>query len=160
MAERISGLDYKRMNARMRMERVSAGYESLDTFLQVMKGVTGYTVSRNTAYSFEGGVINKRTGDKVGKKPDLSYLVAFCLTLCADQRKGRYWGDLLVDILIDSMPDGFEKEKCELIRCRDCMWLGRESIVPGEYRCNRTERVTELDDYCSKAVRRDEHKGC
>ena len=43
MAERISGLDYKRMNARMRMERVSAGYESLDTFLQVMKGVTGYT---------------------------------------------------------------------------------------------------------------------
>ena len=104
-----SGLDYKRMNARMRMERVSAGYESLDTFLQVMKGVTGYTVSRNTAYSFEGGVINKRTGDKVGKKPDLSYLVAFCLTLCADQRKGRYWGDLLIDILIDSMPEGFEK---------------------------------------------------
>ena len=40
-------------------------------------------------------------------------------------------------------------------RCRDCKWLGRESIVPGEYRCNRTERVTGLDDYCSKAVRRD-----
>ena len=39
--------------------------------------------------------------------------------------------------------------------CRDCKWLGRESIVPGEYRCNRTERVTTLDDYCSKAVRRD-----
>ena len=157
MAERVSGLDYKRMNARMRMERVSAGYESLDTFLQVMKSATGYTVSRNTAYSFEGGVINKRTGDKVGKKPDLSYLVAFCLTLCADQRKGRYWGDLLVDILIDSMSEGFEKEKCELIRCRDCKCLGRESIVPGEYRCNRTERMTTLDDYCSKAVRRDEH---
>lgn len=50
--------------------------------------------------------------------------------------------------------------KCELIRCRDCKWLGRKSIIPGEYRCNRTERVTELDDYCSKAVRRDEHKGC
>lgn len=43
----------------------------------------------------------------------------------------------------------------ELIRCRHCRWLGRESIVPGEYRCNRTERVTGLDDYCSKAVRRD-----
>ena len=42
-----------------------------------------------------------------------------------------------------------------LCRCRDCRWLGRESIVPGEYRCNRTERVTGLDDYCSKAVRRD-----
>lgn len=43
-----------------------------------------------------------------------------------------------------------------ITRCRDCRWLGRESIVPGEYRCNRTERVTGLDDYCSKAVRRDE----
>ena len=52
MAERVSGLDYKRMNARMRMERVSAGYESLDTFLQVMTSASGYTVSRNTAYSF------------------------------------------------------------------------------------------------------------
>ena len=40
-------------------------------------------------------------------------------------------------------------------RCRDCKWLGRESIVPGEYRCNRTERVTGLKDFCSKAVRRD-----
>ena len=40
-------------------------------------------------------------------------------------------------------------------RCRDCKRLGRESIVPGEYRCNRTERVTGMDDYCSKAVRRD-----
>ena len=42
-----------------------------------------------------------------------------------------------------------------ITRCRDCRWLGRESIVPGEYRCERTERVTTLDDYCSKAVRRD-----
>lgn len=45
--------------------------------------------------------------------------------------------------------------KCELIRCRDCKWLGRESVVPGEYRCNRTERMTTLSDYCSKAVMRD-----
>ena len=45
--------------------------------------------------------------------------------------------------------------KRELIRCRDCKWLGRESIVTGEYRCNRTERVTGLEDFCSKAVRRD-----
>ena len=42
-----------------------------------------------------------------------------------------------------------------ITRCRDCRWLGRESIVPGEYRCNRTERVTTLDDYCSKSVVRD-----
>ena len=48
---------------------------------------------------------------------------------------------------------GFKRE--QVTRCRDCKWLGRESIVPGEYRCNRTERVTTLDDYCSKAVRRD-----
>ena len=45
--------------------------------------------------------------------------------------------------------------KRELIRCRDCKWLGRESIVTGEYRCNRTERFTTLEDFCSKAVRRD-----
>lgn len=43
----------------------------------------------------------------------------------------------------------------ELIRCRHCRWLGRETPVAGEYRCNRTERMTTLDDYCSKAVRRD-----
>ena len=41
-------------------------------------------------------------------------------------------------------------------RCRHCKWLGRETTVAGEYRCNRIERVTALDDYCSKAVRRDE----
>lgn len=40
-------------------------------------------------------------------------------------------------------------------RCRDCRFLGRETPVAGEYRCNRTERMTTLDDYCSKAVRRD-----
>lgn len=40
-------------------------------------------------------------------------------------------------------------------RCRHCKWLGRESIVPGEYRCNRTDRITTLEDFCSKAVRRD-----
>lgn len=45
--------------------------------------------------------------------------------------------------------------KRELTRCRDCKWLGRESIVPGEYRCNRTDRITTLEDFCSKAVRRD-----
>ena len=43
-----------------------------------------------------------------------------------------------------------------VIRCRDFKWLGRETIVAGEYRCNRTERMTTLDDYCSRAVRRDD----
>lgn len=42
-----------------------------------------------------------------------------------------------------------------LTRCRDCKFLGRETIVAGEYRCNRTERIVTLDDYCSRAVRRD-----
>ena len=42
-----------------------------------------------------------------------------------------------------------------ITRCRDYRWLGRESIVPGEYRCNRTDRITTLEDFCSKAVRRD-----
>ena len=42
-----------------------------------------------------------------------------------------------------------------IIRCRDCKWLGRESVVHGEYRCNRTERMTTLDDYCSRGARRD-----
>lgn len=43
----------------------------------------------------------------------------------------------------------------QVIRCRDCKKLGRETIVADEYRCNRTERITTLDDYCSRAVRRD-----
>ena len=43
----------------------------------------------------------------------------------------------------------------QVTRCRDCKWLGRESVVAGEYRCNRTERVTGLDDFCSRAVVRD-----
>ena len=51
---------------------------------------------------------------------------------------------------------GYTVNPTMLCRCRDCRWLGQESIVPGEYRCNRTERVTGLDDYCSKAVRRDD----
>lgn len=45
--------------------------------------------------------------------------------------------------------------KRELIRCRECKWLGRETVVVGKYRCNRTWCMTTLDDYCSKAVRRD-----
>ena len=49
----------------------------------------------------------------------------------------------------------YYRSKERVTRCRACKWLGRESIVPGEYRCNRTERVTTLDDYCSKAVRLD-----
>lgn len=43
--------------------------------------------------------------------------------------------------------------KSEVIRCRDCKWLGRETVVEGEYRCERTDRVTTLDDFCSRAVR-------
>ena len=41
-----------------------------------------------------------------------------------------------------------------ITRCRDCKWLGRESVVAGEYRCNRTERITTLEDFCSNAMRR------
>ena len=43
--------------------------------------------------------------------------------------------------------------KREVIRCRACNWLGRETVVDGEYRCERTDRVTTLDDFCSRAVR-------
>ena len=56
-------------------------------------------------------------------------------------------GCMVMAILAGSLP--------VITRCCDCKWLGRESVVAGEYRCNRTERVTTLDDYCSKAVRRD-----
>lgn len=41
----------------------------------------------------------------------------------------------------------------EVIRCRACKWLGRETVLPGEYRCDRTERVTGLYDFCSRSER-------
>ena len=50
-------------------------------------------------------------------------------------------------------PSNYVKEI--VTRCRHCKWLGRESVVSGEYRCNRTDRITTLEDFCSKAVRRD-----
>ena len=50
---------------------------------------------------------------------------------------------------------GYYRSKERVTRCRECNWLGRETVVPGKYRCDRTEHVTTLDDYCSKAVRRD-----
>lgn len=43
----------------------------------------------------------------------------------------------------------------QLHRCGDCKWLGRETPVAGEYRYNRTERMTRLEDFCSRAVVRD-----
>ena len=33
-------------------------------------------------------------------------------------------------------------------RCSHCKWLGRETTVAGEYRCNRTDRITTLEDFC------------
>ena len=48
---------------------------------------------------------------------------------------------------------GFYRSKERVTRCRECKWLGRETVVDGEYRCERTERVTTLDDFCSRAVR-------
>ena len=54
------------------------------------------------------------------------------------------------------MTSNAERREQRITRCRDCKWLGRETPVAGEYRCNRTEHFTTLDDFCSKAVRRDD----
>lgn len=48
---------------------------------------------------------------------------------------------------------GFYRSKERITRCRECKWLGRETVVAGEYRCDRTERVTTMVDFCSRAVR-------
>lgn len=48
---------------------------------------------------------------------------------------------------------GFYRSKERVTRCSECKWLGRETVVAGEYRCDRTERVTTLYDFCSRAVR-------
>lgn len=48
---------------------------------------------------------------------------------------------------------GYYRSKERVTRCRECRWLGRETVVAGEYRCDRTDRATTLDGFCSRAAR-------
>ena len=47
---------------------------------------------------------------------------------------------------------------CERV-CRTCeRWT--KSVVPADHYCGWHRHVTNPEDYCSRWVRRDEHKGC
>lgn len=86
------GLDYKRLGARLRMEREYVGLDSVKRLVEEMEERTGYKPSIDSVYRFEKGA-----------RPDLSFIVAFCLTIC-----GAEWWYMLRDIIADVMPLNFD----------------------------------------------------
>ena len=88
----FDGLDYKRLGARLRMEREYAGIVSVKSLVDEMGERTGFKPSVDSVYRFENGA-----------RQDLSFLVAFCLTIA-----GGSWWYLLRDMIADAMPMGFD----------------------------------------------------
>ena len=70
-----------------------------------------------------------------------------------------YAGKDVLDALLDCMEriskqDG--ADVVEVVRCKDCQWLGIKDYIYGYCRKNGLDGIVQPDDYCSRGEREED----